>query len=313
VIGDPPLEPLGGEEEIVTAAESRRLVNGGRNWSGAGRTAWAGLRRRPGALFSLPIVVAWAVVIIFAPFLAPHGPLAVSSSLLQPPGAAHPFGTDEIGRDVLSRVMYGGRVSVPAALVVVAFSLVLGSCIGLLTGYRRGWVDDVLMRATDVFLAFPLILLAMAVGASLGTGIVNGIIALSVVTWPQYARVTRSVTLELRQREFVLASTVAGRRTASILLRVVFPNVFPTLFVMASVDVGRAIVNFSVLSFIGLASQPPTAEWGSMVADGSQYPSQWWMSAFPGLAIFSLVIAFNFLGDWLRDLLDPYMHVRKVT
>jgi peptide/nickel transport system permease protein len=280
----------------------------------ATRTAWAGLRRRPAALFSLPILLAWAVVIILAPVLAPYKPDALNiPAALTPPCAAHLFGTDELGRDVLSRVMYGGRISVPAALAVVIMSLVVGSCIGLIGGYRRGWVDDVLMRVTDVFMAFPLILLAMAIGASLGPGIVNGIIALSVVTWPSYARVTRSVTLELRNREFVLASTVAGRRPVSILIRVVFPNVLPTILVMASVDVGRAIVNFSVLSFIGLAAQPPAAEWGSMVADGASYPSQWWIAAFPGLAIFSLVIALNFLGDWLRDLLDPYMRVRRVV
>jgi len=151
----------------------------------------------------------------------------------------------------------------------------------------------------------------MAISAALGPSIGNGIIALAFVSWPQYARVTRSVTLDLRSREFVLASRVAGQRPVVILGKVILPNVFPTIFVMASVDVGRAIVNFAVLSFIGLGARPPVAEWGSMVADGAQVMSQWWVSAFPGLAIFSLVLAFNFVGDWLRDLLDPYSRDRS--
>ena len=194
----------------------------------------------------------------------------------------------------------------PAALGVVSLSLLGGSCIGLVTGYTRGWMDDVFMRITDVFMAFPLILLAMAISVALGPSIQTGIFALAFVSWPQYARMTRSVTLELRNREFVLASLVAGRRPVSILGKVIFPNVFPTVLVMGSVDVGRAIVNFAVLSFIGLGARPPTAEWGSMVAEGALNISQWWISAFPSLAIFSLVMAFNFMGDWLRDLLDPY-------
>lgn len=278
-----------------------------------GRT-FAGLRRQPGAAIALCVLGVWAIVIVFAPLLAPDGPLQQSiAGRLQPPSMAHLFGTDALGRDVLSRVMYGGRVSVPAALVVVALSVVAGCAIGLITGYLGGWIDDVLMRITDVFMAFPLILLAMAISASLGPSIRNGVIALALVSWPQYARVTRSVTLDLRRREFVLASQVAGQRRSVILGQVIFPNVFPTVFVMASVDVGRAIVNFSVLSFIGLGARPPVAEWGSMVADGAQVMSQWWVSTFPGFAIFSLVLAFNFVGDWLRDLLDPYQRSRSAA
>ena len=275
-----------------------------------GRT-FAGLRHQPSALISLIVLCVWAIVIVFAPLLAPDGPLTQSiAGRLSPPSSSHWFGTDALGRDVLSRVMFGGRVSVPAALVVVLLSVFVGCTVGLLTGYLGGWLDDVLMRITDVFMAFPLILLAMAISASLGPSIRNGVIALAFVSWPQYARVTRSVTLDLRSREFVLASQVAGQRRSTILGRVIFPNVFPTVFVMASVDVGRAIVNFSVLSFIGLGARPPVAEWGSMVADGAQVMSQWWVSTFPGFAIFSLVLAFNFAGDWLRDLLDPYSRAR---
>lgn len=273
---------------------------------------FAGLRRRPIAVTALSVLAIWAIVIVFAPLLAPENPLSQSIlDRLKAPSASHLFGTDALGRDVLSRVMYGGRVSVPAALVVVALSVVWGCAIGLITGYVGGWIDDVLMRITDVFMAFPLILLAMVISASLGPSIRNGVIALALVSWPQYARVTRSVTLDLRRREFVLASQVAGQRRSVILRSVIFPNVFPTIFVMASVDVGRAIVNFSVLSFIGLGARPPVAEWGSMVADGAQVMSQWWVSTFPGLAIFSLVLAFNFVGDWLRDLLDPYQRSRS--
>jgi peptide/nickel transport system permease protein len=154
-------------------------------------------------------------------------------------------------------------------------------------------------------MAFPVVLLAMVISAALGPSIRNGVIALAAVTWPQYARMTRSVTLELRTREFVLASMLAGRRSTWLLGRVIFPNAFPTIFVMASVDVGRTIINFAVLSFIGLGARPPTPEWGAMVAEGAQSMNQWWISTFPGLAIFSLVIALNFVGDWLRDVLDP--------
>lgn len=276
------------------------------------RRGFAGLRRRPLALIALCVLAIWAIVIVFAPLLAPDNPLTQSIlDRLKGPSAAHLLGTDALGRDVLSRVMYGGRVSVPAALVVVALSVVWGSAVGLITGYVGGWLDDVLMRVTDVFMAFPLILLAMVISASLGPSIRNGVIALAVVSWPQYARVTRSVTLDLRSREFVLASQVAGQRRNVILGSVIFPNVFPTVFVMASVDIGRAIVNFAVLSFIGLGARPPVAEWGSMVADGAQVMSQWWVSTFPGLAIFTLVLAFNFVGDWLRDLLDPYQRSRS--
>lgn len=269
------------------------------------RAAVRRLRRRPAAAISAVVLVITTVAIVFAGLIAPYGPLEQNlNQRLQAPSAAHLMGTDSLGRDVFSRVLFGGQLSVPAALAIVAASLIGGSIVGLVAGYLGGGVDGVLMRITDVFFAFPVIILAMAISASLGPSLRNGMIALAVVMWPLYARVVRSVTLELRSREFVDASRVSGRPTSAILLRVILPNALPTALVVAAIDIGRAIVNLSVLSFIGLGARPPDPEWGSMVADGATVMSSWWVSAFPGVAIFVLVLAFNLVGDAIRDELD---------
>ncbi len=247
-----------------------------------------------------------SVAIVLASLLAPYGPLVQDvAHRLQAPSATHLMGTDSLGRDVLSRVLFGGRISLPAALLVVAASMIGGSAIGLISGYVGGWLDHVLMRVTDVFFAFPVVILAMAISAALGPSLLNGVVALAVVMWPLYARVIRSVTLELRSREFVNASRLSGRSTPGVLVWVILPNALPTALVVGAVDVGRAIVNMSVLSFIGLGARPPEPEWGSMVADGATVMQSWWVSAFPGLAIFLLVLAFNMVGDAVRDALDP--------
>lgn len=263
------------------------------------------LWRRPTVAASAVVLILASAAIVFAGLIAPYGPLHQDlASRLQAPSAAHLMGTDSLGRDVFSRVLFGGQLSVPAALTIVAASLIGGSVVGLIAGYLGGWVDGVLMRITDVFFAFPVIILAMAISASLGPSLRNGIIALAVVMWPLYARVVRSVTLELRAREFVDASRISGRSTGAILLKVILPNALPTALVVAAIDIGRAIVNLSVLSFIGLGARPPDPEWGSMVADGATVMNSWWVSAFPGLAIFVLVLAFNLVGDAIRDELD---------
>lgn len=296
-LGDPiPLDSL--EEAALDVPAGARSAAG---LGGAVRR----LGRRPAAAVSAVVLVLTSLAIVLAGLIAPYGPLQQDlAHRLEGPSGAHLMGTDSLGRDVFSRVLFGGQLSVPAALTIVAASLIGGSIVGLVSGYLGGWVDGVLMRVTDVFFAFPVIILAMAISASLGPSLRNGIIALAVVMWPLYARVVRSVTLELRAREFVDASRVSGRSTGAILLRVILPNALPTALVVAAIDIGRAIVNLSVLSFIGLGARPPDPEWGSMVADGATVMSAWWVSAFPGLAIFVLVLAFNLVGDAIRDELD---------
>ncbi len=268
--------------------------------------------RDPQLIVSLAIILVFALAILFAGTLAPHGPIVQHVlDRLQPPGLTHPFGTDQLGRDVFARVMYGGRASVPAALVVVAIGASVGTLIGAIAGYGGRLVDEVVMRITDMVLAFPVLVLAMAVAAALGASLVHGIIALTAVWWPQYVRVCRGLVLELRDKEFVEAARAAGRRTFAILFRVILPNALPSLLVMAAVDIGRAILNFATLSFLGLGARPPIPEWGAMVSDGADVMDQWWVAAFPGLAILCLVFAFNLLGDSVRDALDPWVGGRR--
>lgn len=268
--------------------------------------------RDPQLIVSLAIILVFALAIMFAGLLAPYSPIAQHVlDRLQPPSLAHPFGTDQLGRDVFTRVIYGGRASVPAALVVVVISASFGTLIGAIAGYGGRLVDEVVMRITDMVLAFPVLVLAMAVAAALGASLMHGIIALTAVWWPQYVRVCRSIVLELRDKEFVEAARTSGRRNLAILFRVILPNALPALLVMAAVDIGRAILNFATLSFLGLGARPPMPEWGTMVSDGADVMDQWWVAAFPGLAILCLVFAFNLLGDSVRDALDPWVGGRR--
>jgi peptide/nickel transport system permease protein len=261
---------------------------------------------------SLGIILLWALLLLLAPVLPLADPLHQNVSImLQPPSLAHFFGTDELGRDILSRTIWGGRQSVPAALVVVLVGFPFGTVIGAVAGYLGGAVEEVIMRITDMFIAFPVLVLAMAVSAALGPSLWHGAIALMIVWWPSYVRVTRGMVLELKGRDFVLISRAAGRRPLGILSRVIMPNVLPSVLVMAAIDIGRAILLFSMLSFLGLGATPPTPEWGSMVSEGSQYMDQWWIAAFPGLAILTLVFAFNLVGDSIRDALDPWVTGRR--
>ena len=263
-------------------------------------------------IVSLAIILVFVLAIAFAGVLAPYSPVVQHVlDRLQPPSFSHPFGTDQLGRDVFSRVLYGGRASVPAALVVVAVGASIGTLIGAIAGYGGRVVDEVVMRITDMVLAFPVLVLAMAVAAALGASLVHGIIALTAVWWPQYVRVCRGIELELRDKEFVEAARAAGRRTTAILFRVILPNALPALLVMAAVDIGRAILNFATLSFLGLGARPPIPEWGAMVSDGASVMDQWWVAGFPGLAILCLVFAFNLLGDSVRDALDPWVGGRR--
>jgi peptide/nickel transport system permease protein len=261
--------------------------------------------RRPLVFGGAGIVVAWIVVAIAAPLLAPASPTAATSNLLMAPSSAHLFGTDELGRDVLSRVIYGARTSIPLALLMVSASLVIGGILGGIAGYFRSWPDGLVMRAADLVFAFPAIVLAMVVTAVLGPGLRNAVLALVVVSWPGYARVMRGLVLSASDGEYVQVSRLLGASSGRALAIDVMPNVVGPVVVLATLDVGYAILLLSGLSFLGLGAQPPTAEWGAMISAGTQNFQSWWIGTFPGVAIFTVVMAFNFLGDGLRDILDP--------
>jgi peptide/nickel transport system permease protein len=262
-------------------------------------------RRQPLAAVGGAIGLMWIVIAVFAPLVAPDNPLAQTFTPSQSPSLNHLFGTDELGRDVFSRVIYGTRVSVPIALLLVVLAATIGSIVGALAGYFRGLVDGALMRAVDLFFAFPPIILAMVVAAVLGRGLQNAALAIVVVAWPSYARVVRGLVLSVGDSEYVQSARLLGAPARRALFRDVLPNVAGPVLVLATLDLANAILLLAGLSFLGLGAQPPTAEWGSMVADGTQYFQWWWIGTFPGLAIFTVVLAFNFLGDSLRDVLDP--------
>lgn len=264
------------------------------------------LKRNHLALVGLVIVVLMLLITLAAPLLAPYDPLKQAiPDRLKPPSANYLFGTDQLGRDILSRVIYGGRISLPAALAVVVFAGFVGTVVGATAGFVGGLVEEIFMRVTDIFMAFPTIILAMAIAAALGPNVSNAIIAMVIVWWPNYARIVRSLVLSVKENEYVQASRALGATEFRVLWRVVLPNSFPPVLVMATLDLGNAILVFAGLSFLGLGAEPSKPEWGRMISDGIKFFDQWWISAFPGLAIFLIVMAFNFLGDGLRDALDP--------
>ncbi len=248
---------------------------------------------------------AWILIVIFVPLVSPYDPLAQTSQLLMPPSAAHIFGTDELGRDILSRVLWGSRLSIPLAAFLVVMAVAIGGSLGALAGYFGGWVDEVVMRATDLVFAFPTIILAMAVTAALGPSLRNAVLAVVIVFWPSYARVVRGLVMSLGQSDYVSATRLLGASSVRALIVDVLPNVAGPVLVLATLDLGNAVLLLAGLSFLGLGSQPPTPEWGSMVSTGTQYFESWWLGTFPGFAILSVVLAFNFLGDSLRDAIDP--------
>lgn len=261
--------------------------------------------RQPLTLVGATIAIIWFLVAAFAPLVAPYDPLEQTFVSFESPSADHLFGTDELGRDVFSRVVYGARISLPLGLLLVVLASTIGGILGALAGYFRGWTDGAVMRAADLVFAFPAIILAMVVTASLGRGLTNAVLALVIVAWPSYARVVRSLVLSVGESEYVWATRLLGSSARRALVREVLPNVIGPVLVLATLDVGNAILLLSGLSFLGLGAQPPAAEWGSMVATGTQYFQFWWMGTFPGLAIFTAVLAFNFIGDSLRDVFDP--------
>ena len=268
------------------------------------RAAMRSVWRRPLTVVGLSLAALWAFVAVAAPFIAPQNPLArVAPSFLAPSGA-HLFGTDELGRDELSRVIYGARVTLPLALLLVALAATLGGILGGIAGYLGRWVDEVIMRVADIFFSFPTIILAMAVAAALGPSLQNAVLAIVVVSWPMYARVVRSLVLGARDTDYVAASRLLGASARRTLTIDILPNIAGPVAVLALLELGDAVLWLSGLSFLGLGAQPPTAEWGAMVATGAQEFNRWWLGVFPGLAIVTVVLAFNFIGDSLRDALD---------
>lgn len=258
-------------------------------------------------------IVAFALIAVFAacallaPLLAPYDPLAQDlGSRLQPPSPQHWLGTDSLGRDIASRILFGARISLIIGVVVVASAGVVGTAIGLVAGYAGGLVDEALMRLTEVFLAFPALILAMAIAGALGPSLTNAIIAIAAVTWAVYARLVRGQILSLRRREFVEAARAIGASRKRIVVLHLLPNALAPLMIQASFDLGSSIIAAAGLSFIGFGAQPPTPEWGVMISEGRNYIStQPWLSLFPGLAILLAVGSFNLLGDGLRDAFDP--------
>jgi peptide/nickel transport system permease protein len=226
------------------------------------------------------------------------------------PSAEHWLGVDGLGRDVFTRVLYGGRVSLPVAAVVVVLASIFGTMYGALAGYLGGWFDEVTMRIVDMVLAFPALILAMAIAAALGPSIENSMLALLVVWWPPYARLARGQVLVLKARDFVSAAAALGLRDRRILLRHVLPNAAAPSIVLMAMDFGNAIIITAALSFLGLGAVPPTPEWGAMVAEGRELTAQWWISTFPGVAILMVALAANFVGDGLRDAIDPKLRLR---
>lgn len=259
----------------------------------------------PGTI-ALAIVVLFVALAILAPWIAPYPAQGAGSpnviAKLRPPSAEYWLGTDHLGRDILSRIIYGARVSLTNGVLIVAFSLLIGLPVGLAAGYFGGWIDEALMRGTDVFLAFPALLLAVLMAAALGPGFLNSIIAVAVTWWPWYARLARAEVLVLRGQPYVEAARLAGVSHPRIIIRHILPATGRPLTVQAALDVGPALLTAAALSFLGLGVLPPTADWGQMVDAGRKFfPARWWYSAMPGMTIFIVALAFSVLGDALRE------------
>ena len=282
--------------------DSRRQAALGRAYS-----VWRVFARNRLALAGLAIVVALVAVALLADVIAPAGPTVGSlDQRLLPPSAGHWFGTDDQGRDIFARVVHGTRITLMVVVLVAVLAAPIGLLVGTVAGYAGGWVDAVLMRVTDIFLAFPRLILALAFVAALGPGIENAVIAIAITSWPPYARIARAETLTIRQAEYIEAVRVMGAGPWRIVWRHVMPLCLSSVIVRVTLDMAGIILTAAGLGFLGLGAQPPTPEWGAMISTGRQYVlDQWWVAAAPGAAIFLVSLAFNLLGDGLRDALDP--------
>jgi peptide/nickel transport system permease protein len=267
-------------------------------------------RRDPLAVASFIVIAIFVVGAIFAPYLTPYpeegeGAPNTANRFL-PPSREHPFGTDYLGRDVFARVLYGGRSSLAIGFLVVIIAVSIGMPLGAVAGYFGGWLDELIMRVTDMFLAFPPLLLAIAITAALGPNFVNAMMAIALTWWPWYTRLVRAQTISLRERSFIEAARGMGVGSLTIVARHILPNVFTPVLVQSTMDIGSAILTGAAMSFIGLGAQPPTADWGRMVSTGRTYfLHQPWYGTFPGLAIFLVTLSFNLLGDSIREVIDP--------
>lgn len=270
------------------------------------------LRSSPLACVGTTLVALTLLIAIFAPWLAPHDPYAVDLKLkLMSPNGTFWLGTDEAGRDLLSRIFYGARLSVTTGILVIVVSLLVGATVGAIAGYAGGTVDEIVMRVADFFMAFPYLILAMAIAYSLGANIQNAIIAIVVVFWPSYARLVRGMVISIRHREFIEAARLMGATNSRIILRHILPQTWSALIIKTSLDIGFAIVAMASLGFIGLGAQPPSAEWGTLIAQSRVYAlNAWWYGIFPGMAIFLAVMGFNLFGDAIQELVEPRLHTR---
>jgi peptide/nickel transport system permease protein len=274
---------------------------------GRGYLSWLTFGRNPLAVTGLAIVLALVLVAALAPWFATHSPIAQDLvARLQPPSTAHWLGTDEFGRDIYSRIVYGSRITLYIVGLVVILVGPVGLLIGTVAGYLGGWIDAVLMRITDIFLAFPRLILALAFVSALGPGVENAIIAIAITAWPPYARIARAETLTVRNSDFIAAIRLQGASSARIIWGHVMPLCTSSLIVRLTLDMAGIILTAAGLGFLGLGAQPPLPEWGAMISTGRQYLlEQWWVATMPGIAILIVSLGFNLLGDGLRDVLDP--------
>ena len=294
------------QEYVMVEKKKRGADPRWENW----RRGIARFRANPLSMIGLTLLLIILVIAFVAPAVVPFPEDAEGTmraiDRLKPPGAPYWFGTDNVGRDIFSRLLMGTGLALRVGLVIIILATAIGVTVGAVAGYTGGWVDDLLMRITDIFLTVPALVLAIAVTAALGKGMINVMIGISLVWWPGFARLTRSLVLGLREEAFVEAARSIGVSHRRILFQHILPNTLSPIIVKMSTDFGFAVLTAAALGFIGLGAQPPTPEWGAMINDGRDYfPDKWWVSTFPGMAIFLMVFSWNLLGDGVRDLLDP--------
>jgi peptide/nickel transport system permease protein len=294
------------QEYVMVEKKKREADPRWENW----RRGIARFRANPLSMIGLTLLLIILVIAFVAPAVVPFPEDAEGTmraiDRLKPPGAPYWFGTDNVGRDIFSRLLMGTGLALRVGLVIIILATAIGVTVGAVAGYTGGWVDDLLMRITDIFLTVPALVLAIAVTAALGKGMINVMIGISLVWWPGFARLTRSLVLGLREEAFVEAARSIGVSHRRILFQHILPNTLSPIIVKMSTDFGFAVLTAAALGFIGLGAQPPTPEWGAMINDGRDYfPDKWWVSTFPGMAIFLMVFSWNLLGDGVRDLLDP--------
>ena len=296
--------PRSGLKAWLTAETANTALQA---WAQRAWLGWLGFLRNPLAVVGFAVIVALLLVALLAPWIATQDPLAQDLvQRLKPPSAAHWFGTDQVGRDIFSRVVYGSRITLFIVFLVAILVAPIGLLVGAVAGYVGGKTDAVLMRTTDIFLAFPGLVLALAFVAALGPGLTNAVIAISLTHWPGFARLARAETLVVRSSDYIAASRIQGASAARIIFRHVMPMCIPSVVVRTSLNMAGVILTAAGLGFLGLGAQPPSPEWGAMLASGRRFLlDYWWLATFPGLAILLVSLAFNLLGDGLRDVLDP--------